>query len=60
MPLGEVSVSSTLSEENTRGEARKREKEREPPPIAAFFAMDINKSSPSKESKVKNVHIKNT
>ena len=50
MPLGEVSVSSTLSEENARGEARKKEKD--PPPIAAFFAMDINKSSPSKENKV--------
>ena len=50
MPLGEVSVSSTLSEENARETASKKEKD--PPPIAAFFAMDINKSSPSKENKV--------
>ena len=50
MPLGEVSVSSAMAEDNTREKAPTTKK-KQPPPIAAFLAMDLNKS-PSKENKV--------
>ena len=49
MPLGEVSVSSAMAEDNAREKAPTTKK-KQPPPIAAFFAMDLNKSPSSEDT----------
>ena len=43
LPLGEVSVSSAMAQDNAREKATTTKK-KQPPPIAAFLAMDLNKS----------------
>ena len=51
LPLGEVSVSTAMAEDNvTKGTSQTERKQ--PPPIAAFFSAGINKPHSSEK-----VHI---
>ena len=51
LPLGEVSVSTAMAEDNvTKGTTPTERKQ--PPPIAAFFSAGINKPHSSKKVRI--------